>query len=286
MTSDAGQTRQKAIPTGRRPALTREQVLTAALKIIDDDGVEALTMRRLGQALDRNPMAIYRHAADKDALLDGVVEQVVDRARRPPRASTVAGTVIGRRALRRTAHAFRRVALAHPNVVPLLVTRPLSGPLAQRPLGTLRPLEELLEVFITAGFDPHGALHAARLFTGFLYGHVQHELQERVHDPDETEDLLRLGLHRLPITQFPRLRSLAPSSPHTTAPPNSTRDSPSCSPAYAANYWADHCPTALDLRRGTRRCRAGTDGRPRWGRSIDLRDRARRRTGRGACSGG
>ena len=102
------------------------------------------------------------------------------------------------------------LALAHPNVVPLLVTRPLSGPLAQRPLGTLRPLEELLEVFITAGFDPHGALHAARLFTGFLYAHVQHELQERVHDPEETEDLLRLGLHRLPITQFPRLRSLAP----------------------------------------------------------------------------
>jgi len=93
--------------------------------------------------------------------------------------------------------------------VPLLVTRPLSGPLAQRPLGTLRPLEELLEVFITAGFDPHGALHAARLFTGFLYGHVRDELQERIHDPDETEDLLRLGLRRLPITQFPRLRSLA-----------------------------------------------------------------------------
>ena len=203
VTSDARQVR----PAVRRRALTREQILTAALKVIDDDGVEALTMRRLGRALDRNPMAIYRHAADKDALLDGVVERVVDELvvpRGPDSGRDWEG------ALRRTAHAFRRVALAHPNVVPLLVTRPLSGPLAQRPLGTLRPLEELLEVFITAGFDPHGALHAARLFTGFLYGHVQHELQERVHDPEETEDLLRLGLHRLPITQFPRLRSLAP----------------------------------------------------------------------------
>ena len=94
-------------------------------------------------------------------------------------------------------------------MVPLLVTRPLSNPLARRPLGTLRPLEDLLELFITAGFDHHGALHAARLFTGFLYGHVLHELQERVDDPDETDDLLRLGLHRLPVTQFPRLRSLA-----------------------------------------------------------------------------
>jgi hypothetical protein len=82
----------------------------------------------------------------------------------------------------------------------------MSGPLAPRPLGTLGPLEELLEVFITAGFDPHGALHAARLFSGFLYGHVQAELQERIHDPDETEDLLRLGLHRPPITVPPLFR--------------------------------------------------------------------------------
>lgn len=210
MSSDVGQVQTADVPqpTGRRPGLTREQVLTAALKIIDESGVEALTMRRLGQALDRNPMAIYRHAEDKDDLLDAVVEQVVSDfvvSREPANGS--AGD--WEAALRRAAHAFRGVALAHPHVVPLLVTRPLSGPLAQRPLGTLRPLEELLEVFITAGFDPHGALHAARLFTGFLYGHVQDELQERIHDPDETEDLLRLGLQRLPITQFPRLRSLA-----------------------------------------------------------------------------
>jgi hypothetical protein len=44
---------------------------------------------------------------------------------------------------------------------------------------------------------------------GFLYGHVLHKLQEQIHNPNETDDLLRLGLHRLPLTQFPRLRSLA-----------------------------------------------------------------------------
>lgn len=204
LTSDASPAPRAVGQPLRRPALTREQVLTAALTIIDKGGVEALTMRRLGQSLERNPMAIYRHAADKDALFDGVVEHVVCEL------------VVAREAdddweaaLRRTAHAFRRIALAHPHVVPLLVTRPLSGPLALRPLGTLRPLEELLELFITAGFDHHGALHASRLFTGFLYGHVLHELQERIENPDETDDLLRLGLHRLPLTQFPRLRSLA-----------------------------------------------------------------------------
>ncbi len=211
MPSDAAQTRPSAAP--RPAALTREQVLVAALEIIDEGGVEALTMRRLGQALGRNPMGIYRHAADKDALLDLVVEHVVSElfVYREPGRDDESGDGDGdwETALRRAAHAFRRTALAHPNAVPLLVSRSVTGPLALRPLGTLRPLEELLEVFIGAGFDPRGALHATRLFTGFLYGHIQDELQQRVYDPDETDDLLRLGLHRLPITQFPRLRSLA-----------------------------------------------------------------------------
>jgi AcrR family transcriptional regulator len=219
MPNDTTQTRPPvAPPTGRPAALTRDQMLVAALEIIDEEGVEALTMRRLGQALGRNPMGIYRHAADKDALLDGVVEHVLSAlvvTRKPGRDEENDDREVGdgdgdwETALRHTAHAFRRIALAHPNAVPLLVTRSVTGPLALRPLGTLRPLEELLEVFIGAGFDPHGALHATRLFTGFLYGHIQDELQQQVPDPDETDDLLRLGLHRLPITRFPRLRSLA-----------------------------------------------------------------------------
>ena len=105
MTSDADQARPAGgtQPPGRRPALTREQILTAALQIIDEDGVEALTMRRLGQALDRNPMAIYRHAADKDVLLDGVValvaaELVAPATARPEtRTSARTGTTSGKR---------------------------------------------------------------------------------------------------------------------------------------------------------------------------------------------
>ena len=78
MPSDTAQTPPPAPrPAGRPHALTREQVLITALEIIDEGGVEALTMRRLGQALDRNPMGIYRHAADKEALLDLVVEHVI-----------------------------------------------------------------------------------------------------------------------------------------------------------------------------------------------------------------
>jgi AcrR family transcriptional regulator len=194
---------------GSGKGLDRRRILRAAVEFIDEQGLHELTMRRLGAALHRNPMAVYRHTADKDAVLDGVVELVVADFVVDPRPTLVDGQVDWVSALRDTAHGFRRAALAHPNVVPSLVTRSLSGPLALRPPGMLRPLEELLDLFSSAGFDEHGALHAARLFTGFIYQHLLHELQERVDNPDDPDDLLRLGLHRLPITEFPRLRSLA-----------------------------------------------------------------------------
>jgi AcrR family transcriptional regulator len=183
--------------------LTRDVVLAAALAIIDRDGADGLTMRRLGHALDRDPMALYRHAANKNALLDGVVELVMGQARLDPSDPDWAGQ------LRTFARAFRGIAIAHPHVVPLLVTRPLATPLALRPLGTLRPLEDTLALLTRAGFSDVEALHVYRSFQGLLYGHVLNELQELVENPEETDDLLRLGLHRLPVKEFPLLRGLA-----------------------------------------------------------------------------
>jgi Tetracyclin repressor-like, C-terminal domain len=149
-------------------------------------------------------MALYRYAANRAALLDGVAELVLSGLEIPTHAAD------WREQLRSAAHDFRRLALAHPNVVPLLVTRPLATPLGLRPLGTLRPLEQILELLITAGFAPTRALHVYRTLFGLLYGHVLNELQEVVVDLEETDAVLRLGLHRLPPAQFPRLRSVAP----------------------------------------------------------------------------
>ncbi|ETB09215.1 tetracyclin repressor [Mycobacterium avium subsp. paratuberculosis 08-8281] len=113
-------------------------------------------------------------------------------------------------ALRKLGHEFRDLARAHPNVVPLLVTRPLATPLGMRPPGILRHLEEVLTLLIGAGFTGEDALHVYRALFGFLYGHVLTELQEIVERPEETDHVLRLGLHRLPIDQFGHLRELAP----------------------------------------------------------------------------
>jgi AcrR family transcriptional regulator len=195
------------VPTpavNRDGTLTRAVVLSAALELIDRDGPGGLSMRRLARELGRDPMTLYRHAPNKAALLEAVAETVLAElevdATDPDWVSQ----------LREVAHQYRRLALAHPHVVPLLVTLPLSTPLALRPLGVLRPLEDIVELLMGAGFSGADALHIYRALFGFLHGHVLNELQELVDNPDETDDLLRLGLHRLPIGEFPRLRSLAP----------------------------------------------------------------------------
>ena len=183
--------------------ITRDLVLATALELIDRDGADALSMRRLAAALDRDPMILYRHAPGKAALLDGVVETVLAQLRVDPADPDWAAQ------LRAVARDYRALALAHPNVVPLLVTRPLATPLALRPHGTLRPLEDIIALLTRAGFSGPDALHVYRAFFGFLNGHLLNELQELVESPDETDDLLRLGLYRLPISEFPLLRSLA-----------------------------------------------------------------------------
>lgn len=194
-----------AVPAERsRPGMSTDRITAAALQIVDTEGSQALTMRRLGQALDRKVMTLYRYVPSKDALLDGVVALVLtDLAINPAAADW-------RQELRGLATSFRGLALAHPNAVPLLVTRPLTSPLGQRPPATLRPLENFLELLIRAGFSPADALHAYRLFFGFLHGHILDELQEIIDSPDEADDLLRLGLHRLPRREFPRIRAVAP----------------------------------------------------------------------------
>ncbi|MBF4994379.1 TetR/AcrR family transcriptional regulator C-terminal domain-containing protein [Arthrobacter gandavensis] len=187
-----------------KPRLTRKLVLRTALRMVDSGGLDALSMRRLGQELQCDPMALYRYAASRAELLDGVAELILDELAIDPDAPD------WQEQLRRTAHDVRRLALLHPHAVPLLVTRPLSTPLGMRPLGMLRPLELIVALLVHAGFTPADALHAYRTYYGFLYGHILNELQETVVNPEEEDPLLRLALYRLPPRDFPRLRELAP----------------------------------------------------------------------------
>ena len=176
------------------------------MELIDLDGVDGLSMRRLARVLGRDPMILYRHAPNKAALLDGVAETVLVQLKVDPADPDWAGQ------LRAVARGYRALALAHPKVVPLLVTRPLATPLGLRPPGTLRPLEDILALLTRAGFSGPDALHIYRaLFgdpsTATSWTSCRNSSRTRT-GPD---DLLRLGLHRLPIREFPLLRSLAPA---------------------------------------------------------------------------
>jgi len=183
--------------------VSRSTILQAALRIIDRDGIDGLSMRRLSEEVGRDPTVLYRHVPSKAALLDGVAEIVLGQLEADTSDPDWAGQ------LRSVAHEFRRLALAHPNVVALLVTRPLATPLGQRPPGMLRPLEDVLALLTSVGFSGVDALHIYRALFGYLHGHILTELQEVIERPEETDDVLRLGLHRLAVTEFPQVRALA-----------------------------------------------------------------------------
>ena len=147
---------------------------------------------------------LYRHVPNKAAGVDGVAEIVLARL-------SVDNTgPIWAAQLRTIARDFRPLALAHPSVVPLLVTRPLATLLGQWPPGMFRPLEDVLALLTSAGFTGNDALHIYRVLFGFLHGHILNELQEIIERPEETDHVLRLGLHRFAITDFPVLPALAP----------------------------------------------------------------------------
>jgi AcrR family transcriptional regulator len=205
---DAGANGFDPSATAARPnngQLTQSKILQTALAIVDRDGVDRLSMRRLSYALGRDPVMLYRRVSNKAAVLDGVAEIVLAQLSVDAADPDWAGQ------LRTVARDFRHLALAHPNVVPLLVTRPLATPLGQRPPGMLRPLEGVLALLTSAGFTGDDALHTYRMLFGYLYGHILNELQEVIERPEETDHVLRLGLHRLTITEFPQLRALAPA---------------------------------------------------------------------------
>src|SRR6476660_5515798 len=89
--------------------LSRDIVLAKALALVDAEGLEALTMRRLGQALGRDPMSLYRYAENRAALLDGVSELVFEELEIFPETGDWQAQ------LRRFAHSLRELALRHPN---------------------------------------------------------------------------------------------------------------------------------------------------------------------------
>lgn len=149
----------------RRELLSQRGIQEVALRLIDEDGLEALTMRKLGGALGVDPMALYRHFENKEALLDGVTELLWARVERE---SHDGGD--WKDQLRSIARSLRELAHAHPNAYSLVMTRQVI------PEAALSLSEAKLKALTAAGFEQDLAARAVRTLVSYGIGYGAVEL--------------------------------------------------------------------------------------------------------------
>lgn len=180
-----------------RTPLTRERVLAAALDLADADGLAALSMRRLGQALGVEAMSLYNHVPNKAAILDGLVDRVFAEIELPAPGEP------WKDAMRRRAHAARAALMRHRWAIGLMDSRRDPG------LATLRHHDAVIGCLRLGGFSVAGAAHAFSLVDSYLYGFV---LQHQALPFDGEAELAEVGaqiMEGLPPGAFPHFVELA-----------------------------------------------------------------------------
>jgi AcrR family transcriptional regulator len=162
-----------------RERLTRTKVVDAALRVMDEEGLDALSMRRLGRELGVEAMSLYNHVHDKDDLLESVCERVMAEFDFPEPAQDWIET--GRKAAR----SWRRLLKAHPNVISLFAerTKPFTNP------ESLKPMEFALKVLKEGGLSDKEALMAFHAFGGYIQGFVMMELGQMWRPSDQLEPM-------------------------------------------------------------------------------------------------
>lgn len=170
MSRDDSVLQGRRTPSSRAP-LSRERITARALAFIDETGVAGLSMRRLGDTLGVEAMSLYRYVPGREALLDSVVETMVEEMHGED--GIVGGPAAGwQDFLQRMAHGVRRVALTHPRAFPLVASRPPEAPWLRPPLRSLSWVEAFLSGLRSEGFSDEAAVAAYRSFTSFLLGHL------------------------------------------------------------------------------------------------------------------
>lgn len=179
----------------QRPRLSREEVVRAALAIVDREGFDGFSMRKLGAELGVDPMAVYHYFPSKAAVLDGIVDAV--QAEITPLPHDDAPWDVR---LRETIRAWRRALRAHPHALPVLSTHPVfSEP-------GLRQWEEAAEILHSVGFSPAAALQAIHCISGYVVGVTLAEVgQQPGGIPDPTEEEIMAQVAHLPPDEFPIL---------------------------------------------------------------------------------
>jgi AcrR family transcriptional regulator len=176
----------------QRERLSRDRILETALALVDREGLDAISMRRLGEELSVEAMSLYNHVPNKAAILDGIVEVVLSELPAAKRSAS------WQAALRDRARALRSVLRAHPNALPLFATRPAVTP------ASLAHVEHVLDILRTAGFSADDALSGLQVIVTFVVGHTL-----AGHAPRRPGEDAHPAYESLSEEQFPRVREAA-----------------------------------------------------------------------------
>ena len=168
-------------PRAGEERLSREAILTAALRIVDDEGIDALTMRRLAATLEVNPMSLYHHLPNKAAVLGGLAELVFAGLEQPDPGDTVSWD----EQLKVAARAYRNALRAHPNLA-LQVLSDTSA-VSEVVVVTVEPFYRALD---RAGLSARQVFEAANTLVDFIHGFSLAEASVRSETFDLAPDLL------------------------------------------------------------------------------------------------
>jgi AcrR family transcriptional regulator len=175
----------------RRP-LSRDLVLQTALGLADQGGLESLSMRKLGQELGVEAMALYYHFANKDEIIDGVVDLVFGEVELP---STVAPD--WRKGMRRRAISLRDALLRHRWAIGLMESRRNPGP------ANLRHHDAVIGGLRAGGFDIALAAHAYSVLDSYIYGFALTKMNLPFDSGEEIGEVAQTMLDPFPVDEYP-----------------------------------------------------------------------------------
>jgi AcrR family transcriptional regulator len=179
-----------------RPPLSRERVLSVAVALADASGSESLSMRKLGEAVGVEAMSLYYYVANKDDLLDGMIDAVFSEINLPsPR-------VAWKTAMRQRAISARRVLSRHGWAIGFMESRTSPGP------ATLRHHDSVIGCLRKAGFSIELAAHAFSILNSYIYGFALQERSLPFDTPQQTAEPPQDILAQIPENDYPYLAEL------------------------------------------------------------------------------
>jgi AcrR family transcriptional regulator len=193
-------TRTRARRAEGRTPLSRDRVLAVAVALADRDGIEGLSMRKLGQELGVDAMALYRHVQSKDDLLDGIVEMIVGEIDRVEPDGT------WKPALRQQVMAARRVMLRHPWARRVLEERGTAG------VAIIGYVESILAILLDGGYTIDLAHHTLHVMGSRIFGFSQDLFDDSGRADPSPEAAASLA--QMMAERYPRVTALAGSVSH------------------------------------------------------------------------